>query len=80
MRVISNTRWTSSCPADEREPAARLARARIGQDDEPQPAGVHELEAAEVEHQRGGSVLGRHPLELVLEQRGAGDVQLAGQR
>ena len=80
MRVISNTRCTVSGPAHEREPAARLARPHVGEHDRAQPAGVHELESAQVEHHGAEVGIGGQALELGLERGGAGEVELAGRR
>ena len=78
MRVISNTRWTVSVPLTSDEAAARFARTHVSEHNQPQPAGVHELELAEVEHERAQLRLGRQAVELVLEQGGAGQVEFAG--
>ena len=62
MRVISNTRWTVSVPADQRERRPAAAQRAVGERDQPQPARVHELEPAQVEHDaraRSGSPASR---------------------
>ena len=65
---------------DQREPAARLARPHVGEHDQAQAARVHELEPAHVEHDGAELGLGGEAVELVLEQGGAREVELAGGR
>ena len=70
MRVIANTRWTRLGPADEHERALRGAQPPLRERDQPQPAGVHELELAQVEHDAAHALLAGQPVDLLVERAG----------
>ena len=80
MRVISKTRCTSGRPRTSVERAVLRAGALVGEHDHPQAGGVHELEPDRSRTRAVASWSADDPVELVLEQRRAGDVELAGQR
>ena len=73
MRVISNTRCTVSAPltSANRRPDSRARMS--ASTTEPQPAGVHELEAAQVEDDRRELRLFGEAVELGLQQWPAPD-------
>ena len=80
MRVISNTRWTVSEPrtSSRSRPAPLEPAGR--ERDHAQPAGVEEREPAEVEHDPPHVVVRGQPADLLVEGRGAGQVELSGKR
>src|SRR5205807_4467042 len=61
---------------DDREPLAAGPGPGLGAHDEPQPRGIHEAEAPEVEDERAGLATFR-PAQLLIEREGTGEVQLA---
>ena len=69
MRVIANTRWTASAPRTSTSARSAAPQPALGERDQPQPARVHELELAQVEHDPADAVLAGQPVDLLVERR-----------